>query len=281
MKRIIFLWLMLSSSNLLLGQESYEIDDSNPSKKNYIQIGTGLVQSSFIDRTTSPLKYTGTVPMIHLALSKSKQNRDSEIGFSYQWGNHGNSFNDQNHQAYVNSISIHYSRLYPIMASSKKSWKTALGGKVQLTTNYRDNEGLMNYGLAYEVIPTLFLSAKTGIDFQLPILFKKKHKTAIQRNMSYQLNIGVLNNAIRSDLPILFDAFLTNNGTDLIGSTQSSFFAGYRFSSSLDYTVRLRNKNAIQCSYIWDALATGRDGQQLEMATHTIRCTLFFKTNHQ
>ncbi|MFC5045478.1 hypothetical protein [Aquimarina hainanensis] len=48
--------------------------------------------------------------------------------------------------------------------------------------------------------------------------------------------------------------------------------------TALTYTSYLKNKNALQFSYVWDAYKTGGDLDSLEMATHSIRFAFLFNT---
>jgi hypothetical protein len=53
-------------------------------------------------------------------------------------------------------------------------------------------------------------------------------------------------------------------------------FKGFRLNSALDYTIFLRNKNAVQLSYLWDAYRTGGHHDNFEMAAHTLNFSLLF-----
>ncbi len=58
-------------------------------------------------------------------------------------------------------------------------------------------------------------------------------------------------------------------------------FSGFRMGSQLDYTRYLKNKNAFQISYLWDAYRTGGQLDKFEMAHHTLRFSLQFNTNNK
>lgn len=252
----------------------------------YIGVSAGLGGSVFRDFATSPLFYKGVAKYIALSYSKSNFERESEIGLSYSFGNHHNNFNNHLQISNVKSVSLFYSRLYQLQSLSSPKLNVKVGGLINATGNFRINEGLANNGIGYEIIPTLFGSVKIEKDIStkeeknkkfLFIKYNSKEKT---RNLAFRLNVGLVNSSYRNGYAYSGQASLLNKFA-LFDDYQFKVFSGFRMSSSLDYTVFLKNKNALRFSYAWDAYKTGGNLDKFEMATHTLKFSLLFNTNNK
>lgn len=287
-KTTISFLLLFASLNVGLAQNEQENEQkTNVKPPAYVKVGAGLGFSNFRDFRTSPLIYSGTTPYINLSFLKTDQRRESELGMSYSKGEYSNDFNDQVQISEVNTLSLYYSLMYQLPKLTNDKWNTKVGGQLNITGNYRDNEGLLNYSLGLEIIPTVFASAKIERDVSRTkakyrkFLFNKKQLMPKTRKLSYQLNVGLVNSQSRLVLPELFDSYLANEDLDITGSLEFQAFSGFRMSSSLNYMIYLKNKNAIQFSYLWDAYRTGNDKQQFEMGSHTLKFSILFKTNNK
>lgn len=265
-KTLLFLLMALLGK----AQVHAQVQEGEPPQPTYIRSSIGLSVSNFRDLGTSPLVYSGTVPYFQLSHLREKQRRERALGFSYQAGSYQNNFNEQTSHAQVYTLSAYYGQLYQVDALSSSKWSTQAGCQLNVTFNYRDNPGLLNYSLGIEALPTVFVSAKSEYNFG--------HKT--RKSLSYQFSAGLYNSVARASLPKLYDLVLTNN-EDLVGALGYEAFSGFRSGSVLAYTAVLRNKNAIQLSYSWEAYTTGSSGNQFEMANHTLGFSLLFKTNNQ
>ena len=287
--RITTLLLLLVS---LAGISQTEETPSTPQKdqkKNipaYIKVSAGLGSSYFRDFATSPLFYKGATKHISLSYSKFNLERETEIGISYSFGNYHNNFNEHSQISTVKSGSLFYSRLYQLQSLSSPKWNVKVGGLVNATGNFRTNEALLNNTYGFEIIPTLFGSVKIERDLStkeekhkkfLFIKYKLKEKT---RNLAFRLNVGLINGSYRNGYVYADQSGLLNEPL-LLDDYQFKVFSGFRMSSSLDYTVFLKNKNALRFSYAWDAYKTGGNLDKFEMATHNFKVSLLFNTNNK
>ena len=269
-KKIILFLLGLIFFSAIKGQS--EKMDLKIKRSAYLTISTGLSYVNFRDFRTSPLNYKGVGYFSQISHLKTSDYRESELGISYQRGTYNNNFNDQSSEASVYTISLFYGNMYQLNLLSNKNWNTKIGALFSLTGNYRDNPSLQNYSLGTELINTLFFSAKTELKFA--------RKAQKRKKLSYQINAGVLNSNARGNLPKFYDAILTND-ENLQSALDLKVFSGFRVKSALAYTVYLKNKNAIQFSYEWEAYNTGDDGKQFEMAHRTLKFSLLFNTKNK
>ncbi|WP_146052726.1 hypothetical protein [Aquimarina sp. I32.4] len=252
----------------------------------YIGISAGLGPSNFRDFATSPLFYKGTSKYLSLSYLKANSKRESEIGLSYSFGQFHNKFNNHSEFSTVKSVSLFYSRLYQIRKLSSQKLNIKAGGLLSTSGNFRVNEALLNNQIGFELIPTLFGSVKLEKDVSrkkeknkkfLFIKYKLKPRT---KNLAFRLNVGLINSSFRNGYAYSGQSSLLNDPV-LFDDYQFKIFSGYRVNSALDYTISLKNKNAIQFSYLWDAYKTGGDLDKFEMANHTLKFTLLFNTNNK
>lgn len=252
----------------------------------YIGITMGLNSSNFRDFATSPLIYNGIQNYIALSRVKYNQKRESEIGLSYFFGKYENTFNEHLAISEVKIFSMYYSQLYRLNKLSSEKWNVKIGGLFHTTSNLRINESLQNNALGIEIFPTLFGSIKIGKDVSRKkakdrkLLFIRYHLKERTRNLSFRLNLGLINSSFRNGFVYAGQSAILNE-EKLFDDYQFKVFSGFRASSSLDYTISLKNKNKIQLSYLWDAYKTGGDLDKFEMAHHTLKLTLLFNTNNK
>lgn len=263
-----------------------EVIDAKVERKNrptYLNVGIGLNNINFRDFATSPLIYSGST--FNFALAKLKMDSKKEInaGMSYSVGGTSTTSNDRTTASAVHKLSFNYSRLYHVSNFSNEKWNVMAGGLVDLTTVVRINESLFNNAIGADFFGTLFGSAKVTRDVSRTeevdkkFLFWKRHLKPRKKNLSFRLNVGLMNNTYRNDYIYLDQAGLVNENT-LFSSHIFKAFSGMRFSTALDYTLFMENKNALRFSYEWDAYKTGGDLDKFEMANHQLSFTLLFNT---
>lgn len=265
---------------------SYSKKELRKERPTHIGITAGIGFSSFRDFATSPLIYKGFPIYISLSRIKSDQKRGAEIGLSYSFGNYKNNFNNHSATSRVNTVSLFYSQLYQLNKFSSEKLNVKIGGLFNTTVNFRNNEVLRNNASGIEIFPTLFGSIKIKKDISRKetkdkkfffIKYKLKQRT---RNLAYRLNIGLINNSYRNGYVYSGQSSVLNEPR-IFDGYQFKAFSGFRMSSSLDYTISLKNKNKIQISYLWDAYKTGGNLDKFEMAHHTFKLTLLFNTNNK
>jgi hypothetical protein len=246
----------------------------------------GLNSSNFRDFATSPLIYKGIQQYLAISRIKYNQIRESEIGLSYSFGHYKNTFNKHLTRSKVNVLSIYYSQLYQLHKLTPLKWNVKIGGLLNTTGNLRINEYLSNNAFGCELFPTFFGSIKIEKKMirkeakEKKLLFIKYHLKQRTRNLSFRLNIGLINSSFRNGFAYAGQSDWTED-FKLFADYQFKVFSGFRASSSLDYTIFLKNKNKIQLSYLWDAYKTGGDLDKFEMAHHTFKLTFLFNTNNK
>jgi len=270
-----------------------ERTDINMSKKErrklrpkYIGVHVGINNLTFRDFATSPLFYKGLTTHVGLSRLKADQRRESELAVTYSFGKPKTDFNENVTTSQFKRFEIYYSQLYRFGGWSNDNFNTNWGWMLNTTGNFRINSALQNNALGMELFPTIFASFKLTKDISrqeekdkkfLFVKYKLKEK---QRNLSLRLNIGLLNSSFRNGYVYSGQKDVLNEST-LFDGYEFKAFSGFRASTGLDYTRYLKNKNAIQISYIWDAYQTGGNLDKFEMANHIFKFTLLFNTNNQ
>ena len=251
--------------------------------KVYLELGVGLGSGKFRDFATSPLFYSGAQAGLNIAIKLNKPTHETYFGLNYSLGNLSNITGSSYTSSLVNVLGLYYQRLIVLQNLSNSNWIYKAGGQFNTTGTYRYNPSLQNNSVGMEMINTLFVSGKVSRDVSRTkekdkkFLFIKYHLNPRVRSLSFQLNIGVMNNNFRNGYAYIDQSSVVNNPKTFGGYTYN-WFKGFRMSSSLNYTIHLHNSNAVQISYLWDALHTGGDTNRFEMSHHTIRFSILFNT---
>lgn len=278
MKLRITILLGLIFPTFLLGQNQPEFKQENAK---YIRIEAGFNTVKFRDFATSPLFYSGPLKKFGLSSLKEMDGKERELAVSYSFGNATNLTNDLLSQSQVQIYDLYYSKLYPV--KSIENWDLKVGGMWQNTMHIRNNPSFQNNAFGLEVFSTLFASAKASKDIsnktskEFKVLFIPFRFKPRKRELSFRLNLAVMNNTYRNGYVYAGQGDITNNGT-LFDDYKLNFFSGYRFGTELNYRVYLKNKNAIQIGYAFDGYKTGGKFDKFEMAQHNLKISLLFKT---
>ena len=267
-------------------EPSLSAKESKKERASFIGITAGLSSSSFRDFATSPLIYDG--PVLYVALSRMKTNvsNEFEMGISASGGAYNTDFNEHITFSEAFTGSVFYSQLYQISFLSSSKWNLKAGGLIDVTGNLRHNESFGNNSLGFELFPTLFGSVKIIRDIsrtttkQKKIWFMNYILNPVDRKISLHLNPGVINSAFRNKY-IYFRHLSAIDENKPFADYEYKLFSGLRLNTALDYTVRLKNKNLYQFSYVWNVYRTGGELDKYEMAQHTITLTLFYNTNNR
>jgi len=259
-----------------------ELRKNRPTYRGTSLFGLGI--GSFRDFATSPLIYSGiSISSSRFQISMDTQ-RETEWGSSLSVGFFGSIFNDHTSFSTVISPAIYYSELYELKKLSSDKLNVKVGGLINVTSNVRINQGLLNNATGFELIPTLFGSIKGTLDVSRKkerskkFLFFKYKLDKRKKTLALRLNTGLVNSSYRNGYVYAGQSALLND-PDVFDDYQFKVFSGFRMSSSLDYTLYSRKTtNAVQISYVWDAYKTGGDLDQFEMAQHALRFTLLFNT---
>jgi len=280
-----FLFLFLMPVIIFSQNENNIITKEDERKKRAIfsTRSSGLTFSNLRDFATSPLIYNGISYTSTFSLLKINTKREMEIGTTNSLGIFSTSINGNGASGYVFSPSVFYSQLYELHKLSSEKLNIKIGGLFNTTANIRYNASYNNNAFGLEIIPTLFGSIKLTKDVSRKETKNKKilgipyTLKARKRDISFRLNIGLVNSSYRNGYVYADQSSLLNDFT-LFEDYQFKIFSGFRMSSSLDYTIYLKNRNRMQFSYVWDAYKTGGDLDKLEVGNHSFRYT--FLINH-
>jgi len=261
-----YLWGFLF---MLIPALSYSQQSDSPSEQAeqkrpaYLEMEMGLSLSSFRDYATSPLIYSGKPIHLGLGLLELSNLRESSIRFSYAFGNYRNRFNEQTTLSKVDVIDVSYVELYRIGAWSTDRFNLKVGGQWTTTTNVRQNTALQNNGTGVEIVSNLFGTAKGSLNL------------SESQALSITMNLGLLNAAYRNGFVYVGQSAPTNQGS-IFDQYELSLVSGYRFITQVDYTLKLKNENALRFSYNWDAYQTRGNYDEFEMASHLFKVALLF-----
>lgn len=250
----------------------------------YLNISIGYNAIRFRDFATSPLMYSGLGQTVSLSHRKANRSREREWGIALSNGNASNIFNEHNATSALRRVDFNYSRLYRINALSATKFNTKIGGLFNVMANTRVNPSLQNNALGLEIIPTLFASVKSEKDISRKaekagkFLFIKYRLKEVKRAISLRTNVGIVNSSYRNGYAYIGQSQIVNDAK-LFDGYEFRIFSGFRIGTTLDFTKYLRNNNAVQFSYVWDALKTGSSFEKFEMSSHLFRVTLMFNTN--
>lgn len=239
----------------------------------YIGISSGGEKYVFRDYGISPLFYTIYLPNagIELAIMEKRSEWNFSFGYSFTHYSFSRIFDDSQ----VNMFHYQLNWLREWFRLSNEKWKIKLGPTIEGTTIRRWNGDFVNTAYCIESFNTMFVSGKLERNIQIKaknkkFLFIKYRQKMRGINVSYQLNLPVINTNIRPQYSYFY---YTENAWNRIK------IEGYRFSSIARLNYYLQNGNALGISYYWDALSTNSDFNKLESATHIVKIMLLFKIN--
>lgn len=251
-----------------------------------IGLTMGLSSSKYRDFATSPLFYSGAPIYFGLSRERLDDQKETHAGISLSSGSYSNEYNRHTAESSVQVLSGYYAQLFKLNKLSSDKLNIKAGGLFTTTANLRINGSLQNNALGIELIPTLFGSIKLTKDIsrkeekQKKFIFIKYRLKERTRNLSFNLNIGLLNSSLRNGFAYAGQSSILNE-PKLFDRYEFKMFSGLRMSSALDYTIFLPNKNKVQLSYLWDAYKTGGELDQFNMIMHTFKITLLFNTNNK
>ena len=239
----------------------------------YIGISLGGEKYIFRDFGISPLFYTIYLPNAGIELAIMEKRSVWNFSFGYSFTHYSYSQIFRNSQVNIFHYQLNWLREWFKLPNEK--WKIKLGPSIEGTTIRRRNGDFVNTAYCIESFNTMFVSGKFEKNIQLKaknrkFLFVKYRQKKRKINLSYQLNLPVLNTNIRPQYSYFY---FTENPWNRIK------IEGYRFSSEARLNYYLQNGNALGVSYYWDALSTNSDFNKLESANHIVKIILLFKIN--
>lgn len=279
----LLLGLLLFSSATAQELSKKQIRKQRPK---FVHVGIGLNRISVRDFATSPLTYTGATFNFSLGHLAVDSNREVRYGLRFNAGGAGYKRIDGvevQTNASIFILNLNYYRLYNIRSLSNSKWNYKLGGMFDGGLNVRLNNSLLNAGYGYEIVNTFFLSGKVTRSFvreepkTIKIGFIKKTLKPRTINLSYQLNLPVMHNALRNGYSYIGNEAI--NEPILFNEYEYQAFSGLRFNSELAYTNVMHNGNRWRLAYIWDAYTADDAFNRLEVANHIVEFSLLFRLN--
>lgn len=252
----------------------------------FIELGVGVKLGTFRDFATSPLIYRGPGIMVKIGRSKKNSLFETDANFVMASGSYSSVVGNEVHFSSINTFTLNYSYLRGI-----KNWNTAkskflFGGMLSAMGNYRFNEALMNNNLGIEAFINLHAAAKVIFDISRTkqknkkLLFIQYSLSPRSRSLTYQFNVGMVNNSYRNGYAYISQGAITNReGWNIFDNHELKLFSGAKLCSSLAYEISLNNGNRVKLAYDWEAYKTGGDLDVFEMSNHLISVALLFKTN--
>jgi len=271
MKKPILISYLLFSITLLIAQQNTE--------RIYREVaGLGIGFSSFKDLATSPLIYEGPAYNFSAGKWRINKNRETYFGTDLLLGLTTATVENQTSNSFLLGTNIQYSYLQKLKRFATNQWDFKVGGKVDALMLMRANPDFGNNALGLEVFPTLFASFKVSKKFRSSPLFQRK-KGAQKQQLSFSLDVGVINNTFRNDFAYTSHAPFYNE-ENLFKDHQFNWLTGFRIKSSIDY-IRYNNKNsnAVKISYKWEGVHSGNGPNKFAMSNGILQVSLLHRLN--
>lgn len=292
MKKWLFMVLLIVTINTLTTSANNDIVQDKSLWKHYFIPSVGIELITFRDLATSPLFYDGVGLAGSIAWQWEHPKNETKFAL-YATSSTTTSrtplstfFQTSTSSSFL-SGSVYAHSLFTLPSLSNEKRTVQLGGAMANTWNIRSNPSLFNNGFGLESFANLFLSGKGIYDISRKNIVIKDYYIftrtlqPAKRNLSFQLNIGLLNLNYRPGYAYNADVALDGSNTDPLAFLLDGHawkVNGYRVGTKFHYTKYIPNGNAHRWSYIWDiAQAPGRF-EPFEMVTHRIQYTLLIQT---
>ncbi len=262
-------------------------------KNKYLLRGTGIVNINYRDMATSPLTYRGLgFSTFSGSIDQTGQKEfcfltDLSIGATLTFSPLSDYFPSPSSSVYF-GLTLYSHLLYNIPQLSTNIFNTKMGGALVSTTNMRQNSQLQNNSAGFESLLNLMFSGKTTADVSRRktivrdfIFFERTYKP-VKREVSFMMNIGLLNLNYRPGYAYISETRLDGSETNLLNyflNSHSWRINGWRLQSELGYTVYRPSGNARRWSYVWDAANVPGGFEKFQMATHSIKFTYLINKN--
>jgi len=271
MKKQFLITCFLFSITFLIAQQD--------TQRTYREVaGVGIGFSSFKDMATSPLIYEGSAYNIASGKWKINEHRETYFGTDLLLSLNTATVDNQTSNSFLLGSSIHYTYLQKLKRLSTNKWDYKIGGKIDALMLMRVNPDFGNNALGFEVFPTLFASFKVSKKFSRSPLFQRK-KAAQKQQLSFSLDVGIVNNTFRNDFAYTNHAPFYND-KNIFKDHQFNWLTGFRIKSSLDYIVyNNKNSNALKVSYKWEGIHAGNTPDKFAMSNGILQVSLLHRLN--
>lgn len=234
----------------------------------------------FRDFATSPLFYAGISVNAGFTGESENARRNGQFRIDYLFSAARDELGATRSKQHV--LFFDYKLLYRIPIAWSDKWNLKAGGIASITGDIRYNPSLQNNGLGFEFFGNIQPAVKLTRDISRTaprprhILFVKYGRKVKSRNLSFQLNGGLVNMNYRNGFAYTGQSEVIN---DLKWFDRYELHLnGLRFGSTLALTRYFRTGNAFRLAYCWEAMRTAPGKNSFEFSSHTVRFTLLFRT---
>ena len=249
-------------------------------KTEYTKLSIGIPSIQFRDFATSPLVYSGAGIHGDFGSYNERGTSITTYGAHVSFGATSDPYSSA--ISSVTAVNIYYGKLLKVVPGFRHA-TLHLGGLIEGTTNVRVNGNLMNNSFGLELAPAVYASGKITRDISRkeartikPISFIPGIQLQPrERNLSFQLNVGLLNGAYRNGYAYAGQTAVLNNFS-IFEDYNYTATAGARFSGELMWTEVLDNGNRIGYSYFFQQYAlNGFD--RFEWMQQGVKLTIYFQ----
>lgn len=282
---VLLLIPFMGVSQLLDGENRLNLAEP---KSNFHVISTGVSAPSVRDFATSPLFHSGIGGTVGFGFLKRSVRKETMVEMN---GGYGllqaqipkSDFLQPTNTSTIVNVNFRFLQLWQVKIERLNHVNFKLGGAILSTQNIRINSALQNNSLGREHVSNLMLSGQISRDVsrkeakRLNLLFYKPVLKPVKREVRFQLNAGLLNFNYRPNYAYLFHESMGNADKTRSNTYQFSM-NGWRLNTELELLKYYQNGNARGISYVWDAANVPGAFESLQLASHTIRYSYYFRT---
>lgn len=289
--------LILISAGIVKAQTTIERSDveTRSGIERSFTLSSGVIYATYRDFATSPLFYEG--PGIHLGLGWTWEAERWENSFETNFNlsaalamaPESEYFQPISNSVFINN-QVYNSYLRKIDDWSFSDYTIKIGGTIMSDFNARINTDLLNAAGGIEALANLMLSGKIERDISRTntevkkFWFIKRTLLPVKRNVSFQLNTGLINLNWRPGYAYLSDSEFNGsdtNGLSYLLDSHSWSLNGWRLGTRLEYSKFRPNGNGMKLSYVWDAVHAPGRYESFQMASHSFRYTLIVNNSRK
>ncbi len=265
--------------------------DSGGVRQRYFQSYVGSYQPILRDYATSPLFYNGSGLSMGIGWLKRspKQERSFLMQISGAMTNAAvpeSNFLEASASGYLLQFGMRHQRLWTIKKLNTGPFVVKAGGALFSDQNIRVNPSLQNNAGGFENITNLMVAGQVSMDLSrksertIDLFVVKRTLRPVQRHLRLLMNVGVFNFNFRPGYSYTYESELTGKTVSLlwIFSNYKWSMNGYRLHTELEYFRQASSGNAYSWSYVWDAAHVSGRYEAMQLASHQIKYTLYFRT---
>ena len=290
----VFFLLAFVTLDQLYGQNLGHVDSTeiSYSKKNermfrrslrgrYLHLGFGVTSHKLQDFAVSPLYYKG--PLLNAGINYEVQGKDLAWGV-FIGGAFGFIYSEQSSTPtmIINpQIQTYYMRKIKMLTGEKI--RSYLGAYIMSGGHFRINNGFYNTSASfYDYVTSYGIAGKINSGFSIKEkVFKWNHQGDYKSrfvSIDYQLFIPLIHTYLRPSYAVVANFPSTEtNYTPKMKTVSWGTVA--RLSSQLNFTYYLKNNNAFQFSYKWDAYNINPGFNKEGVSSNTYMVSLMFRLN--